>query len=371
MAIYGIDIGGKNIKLASVDNRTRRIRSWSVPSFPGQIEAILREEVVKPELVVCTETFSARRASAEDFTVGFRTLNKMLLRSFGKHLMYLSTDFRLLTPKEASGDIWKVVCRNWSATAYLLVREANVLEDGLIVDCGTSSLDVIPVVGGRMKMLCGARDRFYQRFRTGEFLWSGTFFTPVAAFTDAVKFRGKSYAINPSTKACSGDVYIVSCKIKPADLLKDRRKFIKGDLNRWKYWREAPSREASARALRELIMIDPEYISNQEVTQIATFLQAQQRRRTAMAVQKVASECQTRYRIRMTNVVVVGIGKEAILKPALRKEFTVVDGPEKIVQRLRIARKDYSPNCETALGCALRGLRHRYGEVSWLKRMHT
>ena len=59
------------------------------------------------------------------------------------------------------------ILRNFGATVFL-IRSLGLPETGVLVDCGTSSIALVPYFSHQPHLVFGDEDRFFQRFSTGE-----------------------------------------------------------------------------------------------------------------------------------------------------------------------------------------------------------
>ena len=92
---------------------------------------------------------------------------------------------------------------NWVATALLVGR---FVPDALLVDVGSTTTDVIPVVGGRVAAV-GRTDP--ERLLAGELVYTGVVRTNVAAIVRSVPLRGGQCPVASELFAVSGDVHVL------------------------------------------------------------------------------------------------------------------------------------------------------------------
>jgi uncharacterized hydantoinase/oxoprolinase family protein len=176
--IFGVDIGGVNIKVTCLDRMEGQVKVQSGSFiFKGRGEMIekLISLVPHPDIVVITQTMCASRRFFSSFREGTHYIVDLTERLFGEKVRYLGLSYKLYGPEEAKKDYLNVACRNWVATCYL-TSYLNLFENGLVVDCGTTSTDIVPVLGSTPVTL-DDNDRFYTRLKTGELFWSGLYFT--------------------------------------------------------------------------------------------------------------------------------------------------------------------------------------------------
>ena len=104
-----------------------------------------------------------------------------------------------------------VAASNWVATAMLVGR---FVPDALLVDIGSTTTDVIPVVGGRVAAV-GRTDP--ERLLAGELVYTGVLRTNVAAIVRSVPFRGGQCPVASELFAVSGDVHVLLGTLAPDD----------------------------------------------------------------------------------------------------------------------------------------------------------
>ncbi len=106
-----------------------------------------------------------------------------------------------VAPAEAEGASADIASANWHATAALTGRH---LPDALLVDIGSTTADLIPVVAGR-PAATGYSDA--ERLETGELVYTGVVRTPLLALADHAPFRGRRTRLMSETFANMADVY--------------------------------------------------------------------------------------------------------------------------------------------------------------------
>ncbi|MFD0937441.1 hydantoinase/oxoprolinase family protein, partial [Methylobacterium trifolii] len=94
-----------------------------------------------------------------------------------------------------------IASANWHATAALLARHRT---DGLLVDIGSTTADLIPIVAGR-PAAAGYSDA--ERLETNELVYTGVVRTPLLALSDHAPFRGRRTRLMAETFAHAADAY--------------------------------------------------------------------------------------------------------------------------------------------------------------------
>lgn len=94
-----------------------------------------------------------------------------------------------------------IASANWHATASLLGRH---VPDALLVDIGSTTADLIPIVGGHAAA-SGYSDA--ERLETGELVYTGVVRTPLLALSDHAPFGGRRTRLMSETFAHMADAY--------------------------------------------------------------------------------------------------------------------------------------------------------------------
>jgi len=106
-----------------------------------------------------------------------------------------------VAPAAAAAVSADVASANWHATAALA---GYSVPDALLVDVGSTTADLIPIVRGRPSAT-GYSDA--ERLETGELVYTGVVRTPVIALADHAPFAGRPTRLMTETFAHMADVY--------------------------------------------------------------------------------------------------------------------------------------------------------------------
>ena len=225
--ILGWDIGGVNTKAARIDpsgsaggSGTPSVRSASVPfeiqRDPEALQWVLRS--LASELGHAEGWLHAVTMTAE-LSQAFRTKREgvtfvlgALARAFPADPLHVYTaDGRFVTPAAAAADPLAVAASNWAATATLVGR---FVPDGILVDIGTTSTDIIPLAAGRV----AARGRTDPaRLLSRELVYTGAVRTPAEALLGEVPLWGGSAAVAAEGFATIGDAHVWLGRLAPSD----------------------------------------------------------------------------------------------------------------------------------------------------------
>src|SRR4051794_19144332 len=118
-----------------------------------------------------------------------------------EHVAIYTTTGEFIGANQARAEPGAVASANWHATARHL---ACTLSDGLLVDIGSTTTDIVPVVAGAIAAR-GLTDG--DRLATGELLYSGIVRTPLTAMTRFAPFGGCSVGVMAELFATAADAH--------------------------------------------------------------------------------------------------------------------------------------------------------------------
>jgi probable H4MPT-linked C1 transfer pathway protein len=276
-AILGWDIGGVNTKVARVTGGTVLAvgsRPFELQHDPGALVQVLRELAAETgesgadtHAVTMTAELSQMFRTKRD---GVQFVLDAVVAAFpGATIFVYAVDGRFLTVAEARHAPLLVAAANWAATARIV---AQSLPDALLVDIGTTSTDIIPIIDGEVAAL-GWTDP--DRLASGELVYTGAVRTPVEAMAASVSLEGREVGLSAEGFALSGDVHVWRGDLEPADYsapTPDRR---------------PASREFAGERLARAICADREMVNEAGVTAIANALAAAQIERIGAAITTV------------------------------------------------------------------------------------
>jgi len=217
--VLGWDVGGVNTKAARVAD-ARLVAARAVPYEIQRDPAALA-----PLLTQLAGDLDARPADAHAVTMTaelsqlFRTkregvgfvLDAVAAAFPAACVRVWGVDARWRTPAEARREPMAVAAANWAATARLVGR---LIPDCLLVDVGSTTTDVIPIVGGAPATTSRTD---LDRLREGELVYTGAVRTPVEAIAPTVPVRGRAVAVSAEGFALTGDVHLWRGELEPAD----------------------------------------------------------------------------------------------------------------------------------------------------------
>ena len=220
--VLGWDVGGVNTKAALVEipgNGLGDIRSASEP-----YELLSDPEALGPTLLRLAQRLNATAIEAHALTMTaelsqlFRTkregvgfvLDAMRHAFPGDPIKVYTVGGVFIEPDEARLRPLEVAASNWSATATLV---ATFETDVLLIDTGSTTTDIIPIVGGRVRAT-GLTDP--DRLLSGELVYTGAIRTPAEALLQEVPLSDGMAGVSAERFALIGDALLWLGRIESA-----------------------------------------------------------------------------------------------------------------------------------------------------------
>ena len=172
-----------------------------------------------------------------------------------------------------------------AATARVVARH---YPDGLLIDIGTTTADVIPIAAGQV-VAAGRTDP--ERLVLGELIYTGALRTPAESMGTQVPFGGAASRLSREAFALAGDVHVWRGDLEPSD-----------------YTVASPdgrpsSREFAGERLARLVCADRDMVDEDEISAIADSLARSQVLEVAAGVGQVLAANPT-----LRTAVVTGLG---------------------------------------------------------------
>ena len=306
----GWDVGGANVKAAVVEagargrtvyTRSRAFEIWrEKDALPGVLRALAAELPAASSVAVTmtaelSDVFRTKREGVHFVLDAVEAVSRAPVSVF-------TTAGGLVDTATARARPLDVAASNWVATALLVGR---FLPDALVVDIGSTTTDVVPVVGGRV-VAAGRTDP--ERLLAGELVYTGVVRTNVAAMVRSVPFRGGQCPVASELFAVSGDVHVLLGALAPDDYTgptPDGR---------------PPDPEFAAERLARVVCADREMLDAEEIRAIATAVARAQVEEVAAAITRVARRVE-----RPLPVITTGLGGFLARQAAERAGLPVTD----------------------------------------------
>ncbi len=218
--VLGWDIGGVNTKAARVAGGSGHVLAaravpYEIQRDPAGLIPLLRHlardlggEEGLHAVTMTAELSQLFRTKREG--VAF-VLDAVVAAFPGADVHVWGVDGRWRTPEEARGDPLAVAAANWAATARVVGRWCA---DCLLLDTGSTTTDVIPIVGGE-PVAAGRTDP--ERLREGELVYTGALRTPAEAIAATVPLDGRPTGVSTEGFALAADVHVWRGQLDPTD----------------------------------------------------------------------------------------------------------------------------------------------------------
>jgi probable H4MPT-linked C1 transfer pathway protein len=201
----GLDVGGAHLKVARVeDGRAVDVRQFVCPLWQGldKLDAALAEAaplLARASRVAVTMTGELSDLFPDRRT-GVETLVARLAKELGDGTRFWMGSRGFGSADEAVRHHGDVGSTNFLATATLIGRR---LADALLIDFGSTTVDIVPVVGGAPQPR-GLTDA--ERQATGELVYTGFTRTAVMGVATRAPFRGQWVGLAREYLATMADV---------------------------------------------------------------------------------------------------------------------------------------------------------------------
>lgn len=324
-AILGWDIGGVNTKVARLVAATEGpvIRSMCVPfelkHDTGRLTPTLAEAARAVggapgdlhAVTMTAELSQAFRTKREGVGCVLDALETAFPRSW---LQVYTVEGQFVTPREARALPLSVGAANWAATAHLVARSVPTC---VLLDVGTTSADLIPIVNGQV-VVQGHTDP--ARLLSGELVYTGALRTPAEAVAPRVPLWGGSAAVSADGFALIGDAHLWLGNLSPGDYTcrtPDGR---------------PPTREFAGERLARTVCADREMLDDSALDAIAGALADAQVRAVAEALGRILERWPV-----ITAAVVTGLGDFIAVAAAETMGMDIVRLADRLGQSARTA----------------------------------
>lgn len=272
MTVLGLDIGGANIKAFGGDGRavSRAFAIWKQPErLAIQIEPLCE---LFPETTRLAVTMTAELADC--FATKAQGVSFIVdqLESIGRPVSVWSTSGQFVSGEEARQRPMQVAAANWHALATWVGRERVPSSTSLVIDIGTTTTDIIPLIQG-VPATVGQTD--LARLVSGELCYSGVRRTPLCAVAHSVPYRDSYCPLAAELFATTLDVYLLLGEIAEDEADQETANG------------KPATRAAAHDRVARMLCADRDEVSFDEAVQVARFLADVQRQRIAGALERV------------------------------------------------------------------------------------
>jgi (4-(4-[2-(gamma-L-glutamylamino)ethyl]phenoxymethyl)furan-2-yl)methanamine synthase len=214
MSWLALDIGGANLKAAhsAGESRSLPFELWKRPEELPRALASLARTLPPSDRVALTMTAELCDCYPTK-AVGVRSVIDGALIAFpGQSTLAWGIDGNFHEVEEVWENPHLAASANWLALATLAAR---LIPEGagLLIDIGSTTADLIPLLDGRID----ARGRTdTERLQTGELVYAGVRRTPICALAGELPFSGRPTGLMAEVFATTLDVYLTLGEI-PSD----------------------------------------------------------------------------------------------------------------------------------------------------------
>ena len=313
VTVIGWDIGGANTKAAFIRTKNGSLEKlkmaieyfpvWKDPAKLSTVLLTLKEILSGASRLDCMGlTMTAELSDAyQTKREGVNHILACASEAFADVPVFvLDVDATLRPIESAKSEPLRVAAANWAATGWLV---SQLIKTCVIIDVGSTSTSIIPVVDGRI-VAAGKTD--LEKLINGELVYTGSLRTNVAATVSSVPLRGGVARVSSELFAQSGDVHLVLGNITEEEYTTETAD-----------GRGKTRREALARLAR-VVCADSEMLTKQEIVQIARYIHNRQVEQVAEGLSQVYSRAKLLTAEKIP-VVVTGIGRDYIAKRAAKK----------------------------------------------------
>jgi probable H4MPT-linked C1 transfer pathway protein len=214
--VIGLDVGGANTKAAVVGgDATTRIVSepfelWREPEgLADAIASVVGRLQLDGAAVALTTTAELVDVFASKREGVLSVLEAAERALPGRRLRVMTTAGELVDLAQARAAPLVCAAANWMATALVVARS---LPDVILLDCGGTTTDVIPIVGGEV-VARGRTD--VERLLAGELVYTGALRTTIPAVVSSVPIGGEPCPVTSELFAISADAHLLRGSLTP------------------------------------------------------------------------------------------------------------------------------------------------------------
>jgi probable H4MPT-linked C1 transfer pathway protein len=290
--VIGLDIGGANTKAAVVDSGAR-VRMVSEPyevwhdldAMPAVIADVVgrlgldRAPVALTTTAELVDVFASKREGV------LHVLEAAREALHGRELRVMTTGGELVGMDAARAAPLACAAANWVATALLVAR---ALPDAILVDCGGTTTDLIPIARGAV-VAQGRTD--VERLLAGELVYTGALRTNIAAVLSHVPIGGRPCPVTAELFAIAADAHLLRGNLVPEQCT-------------CSFPDDRGTSPAEVRArLARVVCADPEQLADGDLEAIAAAVEEAQLTSITAALERVAGRLPA-----VVPVVAVGVG---------------------------------------------------------------
>ncbi len=307
MACVALDIGGANLKFAA-DHTAPHSVPFALWRHPQNLASTLAEELDRhfPDTDTVLAVMTGELADCfEDRETGVLFIARALQEAAGdRTVLWFGLDRQWHSTERVLRDPPSFASSNWLALAQAVAQTLKDREedsaDALLVDIGTTTTDITPILSGSVAA-GGLHDT--DRLRAGELLYLGVERTPICAIAERLPYRGDELPCAAEWFATTLDICLI------LELLPEHPDSVHTADNR-----PATCTAARRRLSRTILAIGRGEFTEDDAQTMADFLYSRLVDRVASALEHVARE----RGVSLQRVIVAGKGT-FLAEAALRR----------------------------------------------------
>lgn len=309
MSFLGLDIGGANIKTASIrklDNKFKvNLYNQYLPIWKLGKEALeraLKELSLKfgrlegVGLTMTAEVSDVYWCKREGVNHVIETVEKCFREV---EIKVVSVEGKLIDLEEGKSRYLKVASANWAATGWMV---SKINKTCVVVDVGSTTTSIIPIVEGRLAAK-GLND--LEKLMCGELIYTGALRTDVSAIVNLVPLRGGLVRVSSELFTTSGDVHLILGNIEEHEYKVDTADG------------RGVSRKETLARLARLICADLNMLEEGELVSLARFIYLKQLEAICEGLIQVYTRLKVEKGVEPP-AYTAGIGANFLAEPALR-----------------------------------------------------
>ncbi len=209
MNVVGIDIGGANLKFADLNQRacTQSFPLWKTPERLAQELTRGLKHFAPVDFVAVTMTGELADCFPNRSTGVQHIVAAMLQAVAGMPVFFWQTAGEFVEPEIATEFPMLTASANWHALATWAARITPVDQTGLLIDIGSTTVDIIPLAAG---MPCPQGLTDLQRLASRELLYTGGKRTPLMAVCQEVQWDDQTLPVAAELFATMQDIYLLT-----------------------------------------------------------------------------------------------------------------------------------------------------------------
>ncbi|ABO35902.1 Hydantoinase/oxoprolinase [Methanococcus maripaludis C5] len=316
--ILGVDIGGANTKITELhENGEFKVHHLYFPMWKNndKLAEVLKtysKDVFHVALVTTAELADSYETKKE----GVDNILTAVESAFGKNISVFDSDGNFISLEDARETYMKVSASNWCGTAKWVSK--NIEKNCILVDMGSTTTDIIPIVDGRVV----AEKTDLERLMNQELLYVGTLRTPISHLGNIIMFKGVNTNVSSEYFAITADISVILEKVTPEEYTCDTPDG------------KGTDKRSSLIRISKVLCSDLNQISESDAENIAkTYYELW----TDLILKNVAAVAE---KYGLKKVVITGLG-ENVLKDALA-DFEVISVAEKYGKDVSLATPSFA-----------------------------